>query len=75
VGPRFRRPTSSLKIKTYTFEDIEALRKDKKVNKKDLCENAGRHPTFYSRWKKGILEISLNDANKCIEYLNSVGTV
>jgi predicted transcriptional regulator len=63
-----------LKIKTYTFEDIDALRKAKKVKKKDLCKEAGRHATFYTRWKKGILDISLKDANKCIEYLNSVKT-
>jgi hypothetical protein len=63
-----------LKINTYTFEDIDSLRKDKKVNKKDLCEHVGRHPTFYSRWKKELLDISLKDANKCIEYLNSVKT-
>jgi DNA-binding transcriptional regulator YiaG len=63
---------SQMKIKTYTFRDIEALREQKKVKKKELCHAIGRHVTMYSAWDSGKSRISLDDANKCINYLNSV---
>jgi DNA-binding transcriptional regulator YiaG len=71
VPARFLSPLR-MKIKTYTFSDIEQLRKVKKVKKKDLCHAIGRHPTMYSSWDSGESRISLDDANKCIEYLNSI---
>jgi DNA-binding transcriptional regulator YiaG len=61
-----------MKIKTYTFRDIEALREQKKMKKKALCHAIGRHVTMYSAWDRGKSRISLDDANKCVDFLNSV---